>query len=358
MKQFDGFIPSKKLFDKRVNQNFKLYEKKKFKFWKYKFFDIKNGKAENPHADTLSKSINDMRGSIPLGQLAIYTQHGADAFMNKDGEYIATELKTIEIDEQKLIVGENNVIYYENKKLKRSTLENHYSIGFVVTNEELRKSKNRPTFVVLRTKETGETIDAFYLPGDVIYRELLKGDIDVASKSVSLKVFLTEGSKEPVLIPHVGWEKWKQRILNNNKYLIRPMTQKNLKQKYANERLELRKTITDIKENLKELSSKVSKVNRLAGTTYTQIKKEREKIENTDEQIVKLNVRKAVINSIIELKAKRTELLDEMLSTVKTNFNNFEDRMMTTYEKIDKSFLSEESDLEANAKLRKLIQNN
>jgi len=358
MKNFDGFAPTKQEFDKRVKHNLSLYKEDRFEFWNYKFFDIEDtGNVKNPHADTLSKSINDMRGAIPLGQLAIYSLHGADAFMYKNGEYIDTELKTIEIDETKLIVGADDVIYYEAPNLKRTTIENFYSISFVITNEALRKSKDRPTFLVLRTKGTGETIDAFYLPGEIIYRELCKGDLNISTKSVSLKTFINEGKKEKVLLPHVGWDNWKKRILKNNTYLIRPMKQEDIKKQFSAERLEFRKMIAENKEELKNLATKISKANRLAGGTETQIRKEDEKLSSIDEQLKKLNLRKNNIIRLIQSKMGRTVKLQEMIKTIGLIVDKIEFSVNKTYEKIDESYQNEEKKIEANIGLRKLIKN-
>jgi len=351
------FVPTVDEFNERVEKNFKLYQKDQFRFWEYNFFDLKEGKVSNPHSEVLSKSINDMRGAIPLGQLAIFSLHGADAYMCKDGQFIETELKTIEIDESKLIVGANDIIYYETKKLKRIPIESFFKVSFLVTTEHLRKSKIRHTFVVLRTKEKGEVIDAFYLPGDIIYREISKGDLSNPHKSVSLRTFLLEEKKEKVLIPHIGWENWKQKILDNNIYLLRQMTQEDLKNSFANARKTLRDEVAKFKNSLKILSSKLHKAKRLSGSLYTQIKKESEKIENINIQIEKLNERKDLIDNVIKSKALRNDKVEYMFSKIEQQLFDFEEKIEEKNKAIINLFVKEEKEIKANAVLRKLVQN-
>ena len=347
--------PTHEEFNERVKKNFKLFQVNSFPFYDYKFFDLKDGKASNVHSDTLSKSINDIRASIPLGQLAFYAQNGADAVMIKDGKYVDTELKTIEIDESKIVIGENDKLYYETSTGKRNLMDSALSIGFVVTNDSIKKSKNRPTFVVLRRKNDGMTIDAFYLSGDIIYREILKGDPNVADKSVTLRTFLTEGTKEPVLIEHVGWEKWVKQMKKTAKYIMRTEKIEDIKKDEAGIRNEHRKEIALLREDVKELKQKRSQTSRLIKKLDTISNKKHKKIQTMLEQLRKIE--ETIHRERIERKTAidRLEKLDEIDHNLKIIDGEIIEKIDIVEDYIKTSMYNEEKRIQTTKDVRKII---
>lgn len=313
------FVPTISEYKKRVEENFKLYEKNEFRFWEYLFFDLKEGKSSNPHSDVLSKSINDIRGSIPLGQLAIFAQTGEDAYKLENGKYVATELKTIELDEDRIVIGKNNDLYYK-LGINLVNLKDAIKIGFVISNEALRKTKNRPTYLILRRKSDGHVIDAFYLDGDIIYSELLKGDLNISAKSIHLKVFLEKGSLTKVYIPHIGWENWLKEMRDTKPYLIRLPLIEDFQKQCSKERRIIRKTISQDNEEIDFLKSKISRYNLIRSKNFTLIKKEFKRIKSINEQIEKLQERKKELNEKVQIRKSRfdkiTVYLNELTRTL------------------------------------------
>lgn len=348
-------VPSHEEFKRRVNGNFNVFRSETFPFCQYEFFDLKDGKASNVHSDTLSKSINDIRASIPIGQLAYYAQNGADAVMLKDGKYIDTELKTIEIDESKIVIGENNKLYYETSTGKRTLLDSALAIGFVVTNDYIKMSKNRPTYVVLRRKNDGMTIDAFHLDGDIIYREICKGDPDVADKSVILRTFLKEGSREPVLVDHVGWEDWVNQMKKSARYIMRTEKVENIKKEEAGIRNEHRKEIALLRDEEKELGSKRSQARRLIGRLDTLANKKKTKIQKYLAQLRLIEETIANERKERNVAIKRLEKLDEIEYNLKIMDGEIMVRIDGFENLIDESMIDEERRIGVSKDMRKII---
>jgi hypothetical protein len=306
-----GYTPTFNEFELRVKENLKLLNGQKFDFYKYLFFDLKKGKIENVHSDTLSKSINDIRASIPLGQLAWFAQNGADAVKIINGKYVDTELKTIEIDEENIIIGENNEIYHESSNGKRVLAESYFQIGFTVATEYTKQSKNRPTYLILRKKINGEIIDAFYLDGKIILEEISKGDPDKDRKSVALKVFLEKGRKEKLICDYIGWENWKQQIKKTAKYIRRPEKIEEIKKNESRIRSFLRKEISEKKSKKEQCERIISRILLISRKHDSLLKKVEEKLIKYKEQI-----------RILELKLKEEEKRKKVLSGRKTRIYN------------------------------------
>jgi hypothetical protein len=300
--------PSNEVFKKRVEENYAIMKSDFFDFYKYKFFDLTYAIPQNIHSDVLSKSINDIRGAIPLGQLALYAHHGADAVALVDGKYIHTELKTIEIDEAKIIVGNNNQLYYKVGK-NMAQLQSALSIGFMLTSEHVKQSKNRPTYVIVRSKQTGHVIDAWSISGERVMEELNKGSDDVVGKGIPLSVFLTDGKKEMIYTQHYGWENWKKIILQKGLYMIRTKNQEDLRKEYSEERKKYYREIAILRDEEKYWESKTAHTNRLLGRLDTLEIKEVEKSANILKQMQKLEERLAeTTKRTYDINKRRTRL--------------------------------------------------
>jgi hypothetical protein len=147
-------------------------------------------------------------------------------------------------------------------------------------------------------------IDAWEIPGDIVVRELKKGDPSVASKSIALSVFINEGRHANVVVKHTGWHEWKSTMKQIAVYEIRRKTAETIIKEYASARNLLRCNIRDCREDEKTVNSKLFKFTLYLNRIKREIKETKERIrKNTaaeKKRIIEYQNRKRHIEELIE----------------------------------------------------------